>query len=139
MGAIVSAIAFPHPPKKYSEQILRSRPDLKFLKTARCGYRIPTVHIKKCGAKYTLIYSHGNAEDVGLSLNYLDIISNELDVNVIAYEYPGTYTYRSTQVYIYIRIYAFVVELLIAHDFCTEKKRKNAVCMNVRMYERTNE
>ena len=104
MGAIVSAIAFPHPPKKYSEQILRSRPDLKFLKTARCGYRIPTVHIRKCGAKYTIIYSHGNAEDVGLSLNYLDIISNELDVNVIAYEYPGTYTYRSTQVYIYTYI-----------------------------------
>ena len=137
MGAIVSAIAFPHPPKKYSEQILRSRPDLKFLKTARCGYRIPTVHIKKCGAKYTIIYSHGNAEDVGLSLNYLDIISNELDVNVIAYEYPGTYTYRSTQVYTYT-IYAFVVELLIAHDFCTEKKKKKRrvhKCTN----ERTNE
>ena len=126
MGAIVSAIAFPHPPKKYSEQILRSRPDLKFLRTARCGYRIPTVHIRKCGAKYTIIYSHGNAEDVGLSLNYLDIISNELDVNVIAYEYPGTYAYRSTQVY--IRIYAFVVELLIAHDFCTEKKKKKTPC-----------
>ena len=109
MGAIVSAIAFPHPPKKYSEQILRSRPDLKFLKTARCGYRIPTVHIKKCGAKYTIIYSHGNAEDVGLSLNYLDIISNELDVNVIAYEYPGTYTYRSTQVYIYIYVYMLLL------------------------------
>jgi hypothetical protein len=106
MGAIVSAIAFPHPPKKYSENVLRSRPDLKFLKTKRCGYRIPIIHIKKRGAKYTIIYSHGNAEDVGLSLNYLDIISNVLDVNVIAYEYPGTYrTYdASTCTCIYINI-----------------------------------
>ena len=30
--------------------------------------------------------------------------------------------------YIYIRTYAFVVELLIAHDFCTEKKKKKTPC-----------
>lgn len=88
MGAIVSAIAFPHPPKHYSEDTLRSRQDLKFLKT-KTGLRIPCVHITKCGAKFTIIYSHGNAEDVGLSLNYLDIMSDTLDASVIAYEYPG--------------------------------------------------
>jgi len=86
MGAIVSAIAFPYPPKHYSEDALRSRQDLKFLKT-KTGIQIPCVHITKCGAKFTIIYSHGNAEDVGLSLNYLDVISDTLDASVIAYEY----------------------------------------------------
>jgi len=88
MGAIISAIAFPYPPKHYSEDALRSRQDLKFLKT-KTGIQIPCVHITKCGAKFTIIYSHGNAEDVGLSLNYLDVISDTLDASVIAYEYPG--------------------------------------------------
>jgi hypothetical protein len=89
MGGIVSAIAFPHPPKDYSADELRARPDLQFLQT-KSGMRIPAVHIRHPSAKFTIIYSHGNAEDVGISLYYLDIVSHVLKSSVIAYEYPGT-------------------------------------------------
>lgn len=92
MGSIVSTIAFPYPRKEYSENVLRNRRDLKFITTSKEKLRIPIIHIKRFNnskAKYTIIYSHGNAEDVGLSLNYLDMLSEILDLNIIAYEYPG--------------------------------------------------
>jgi hypothetical protein len=38
---------------------------------------------------FTLIYSHGNAEDVGLSLPYLDYLSRYCRCHVLAYEYCG--------------------------------------------------
>eukprot|EP00980_Cylindrotheca_fusiformis_P020241 scaffold7316_cov123-Cylindrotheca_fusiformis.AAC.16 len=88
MGSVVSAIAFPNPPKEYSADELRARPDLKFLQT-KSGLKIPAIHIKHPESKFTIIYSHGNAEDVGISLYYLDIVSHVLRSSVIAYEYPG--------------------------------------------------
>mmetsp|Transcript_15938 Transcript_15938/g.46499 ORF Transcript_15938/g.46499 Transcript_15938/m.46499 type:complete len:334 (-) Transcript_15938:340-1341(-) len=93
MGAVesvVNKVAFPAPPRAYSESQLRLHPDLVFLCTRR-GLRIPAVHkrVARAGHRYTLIYSHGNAEDVGLSLPYLDHISKLLDVDVLAYEYVG--------------------------------------------------
>lgn len=88
MGALVSKIAFPHPPKEYSEDELKDRRDLKSL-TTKSGLKIPAIHVARAGSDFTLIYSHGNAEDVGLSLFLLDMMSEILDVSVIAYEYPG--------------------------------------------------
>ena len=70
MGAVVSAIAFPNPPRDLSAHALQSPErsnQLKFLTTAG-GDRIPAIHIRRPSAKFTVIYSHGNAEDVGLSL-----------------------------------------------------------------------
>ena len=91
MGAVVSAIAFPHPPRDLSAHSLQSAErssQLKFF-TTEGGDRIPAIHIKRPSAKFTVIYSHGNAEDVGLSLPYLDLIAEICDVSVLAYEYPG--------------------------------------------------
>ncbi|KAL3937482.1 MAG: hypothetical protein SGBAC_007419 [Bacillariaceae sp.] len=88
MGACVSAIAFPYPPKEESENELRARPDLKFIVT-KSGIKVPAVHIEQPGAEFTIIYSHGNAEDVGISLRYLDALSHNMRASVIAYEYPG--------------------------------------------------
>jgi len=51
--------------------------------------RIPAVHIRSGEKKITIIYSHGNAEDIGLSLPYLDNLSRCCDCNVLAYEYCG--------------------------------------------------
>lgn len=50
---------------------------------------IPAVHIQGDEAKFTIIYSHGNAEDVGLSLPYLDHLSRCCNCDVLAYEYCG--------------------------------------------------
>ena len=88
MGALVAKIAFPHPPKDYSEKHLKERRDLKSL-TTKSGLKIPAIHVARAGADFTIIYSHGNAEDVGLSLFLLDLMSQELDCSVIGYEYPG--------------------------------------------------
>lgn len=95
MGDIVSTLAFPSPDKAWSQADLLRRERVNQLKilTTRSGHRIPAVHILRDSsindAKFTLIYSHGNAEDVGLSLPYLDRLSQRCDCNVLAYEYCG--------------------------------------------------
>ena len=47
------------------------------------------IRIRNGERKFTIIYSHGNAEDVGLSLPYLDHFSRCCNCNVLAYEYCG--------------------------------------------------
>ena len=39
--------------------------------------------------KYTLLYSHGNAEDLGLIANFLTDLARLLGVNVLCYDYAG--------------------------------------------------
>lgn len=100
MGAIVSTLAFPVPPKELSQAALltrAARQQLVYLKTAS-GHQIPAIHLQNkpisnnnpssCSS-YTLIYSHGNAEDVGLSLPYLDCLTQYCQCHVLAYEYCG--------------------------------------------------
>ena len=41
------------------------------------------------GAEYTILYSHGNAEDLaGSKLTFIDL-ANNLEVNLCAYDYSG--------------------------------------------------
>mmetsp|Transcript_10821 Transcript_10821/g.31491 ORF Transcript_10821/g.31491 Transcript_10821/m.31491 type:complete len:317 (-) Transcript_10821:972-1922(-) len=92
MGHVVSTLAFPSPDKEWSRTNLLRRERLNQLiyLTTRSGYRIPAVHIRRTGNdRFTIIYSHGNAEDVGLSLPYLDHLSQCCNCNVLAYEYCG--------------------------------------------------
>jgi len=91
MGEIVSKLAFPYPDKEWSEAYLLERERFNQLVffTTESGHRIPAVYIQSDERKFTLIYSHGNAEDVGLSLPYLDRLSRCCDCNVLAYEYCG--------------------------------------------------
>ena len=44
---------------------------------------------KHIGAKFTLIYSHGNATDLGLMIPILAQMSKMLKINVIGYDYSG--------------------------------------------------
>jgi hypothetical protein len=97
MGSLVSMLAFPAPPKEISQAVLLQRVtknQFVYL-TTQSGFRIPAIHIRRGGGdnrndgKFTLIYSHGNAEDVGLSLPYLDYLQDICDCNVLAYEYCG--------------------------------------------------
>jgi len=110
-NSVVSKLAFPAPEMEYSwyetyqyadlyeeesgdedyliEGIgLLKRPDLVFLHTA-AGERIPAVHVKQPGAQWTIIYSHGNAEDLGEILDYVDELSYQTTANVLAYDYVG--------------------------------------------------
>lgn len=37
----------------------------------------------------TIIYSHGNAEDLGIAYNFFCALSEELKVNIVGYDYTG--------------------------------------------------
>mmetsp|Transcript_109059 Transcript_109059/g.326192 ORF Transcript_109059/g.326192 Transcript_109059/m.326192 type:complete len:243 (-) Transcript_109059:76-804(-) len=87
MGGLVTTLAFPVPPKEFGRQRLEARPDLLFLNTAN-GLRISAVHIKKNSSK-TILYSHGNAEDLGQILHYIDHMADTCGVDVFAYDYCG--------------------------------------------------
>lgn len=50
---------------------------------------IPVCYISYPKAKKTILYSHGNAEDLARICNYLEDISRILKVNVICYDYSG--------------------------------------------------
>ena len=115
MGTLVSTLAFPVPRKELSAHLLIGRGSQLVKLQTKGKYGCPkcnitAIHIQNktthqstsnnnTKPTYTIIYSHGNAEDVGLSLNYLDHLSSELNnqitnlglynVNIFAYEYPG--------------------------------------------------
>ena len=100
MGALVTTLAFPVPRKELSAHLLIARGNqLVKLQTKNSNLNITAISIqtKRINSTtlagnskpYTIIYSHGNAEDVGLSLYYLDRLVEELQCNVFAYEYPG--------------------------------------------------
>ena len=52
------------------------------------GKKISVIYIKNKQAKYTLLHSHGNAEDLGILLSLLDIY-NKMGFSVLAYDYSG--------------------------------------------------
>ena len=110
-GAVISALSF-HPPKPPYYQIVENiedgkksltladdvHPVLKFatgtIRVERLvdkseGCDIPLVAFLVPNAKYTLLYSHGNATDIGGMYNRLCSIAQTLGINVIGYDYTG--------------------------------------------------
>ena len=51
--------------------------------------KIPVFCFRSRTAKLTLIYSHGNATDMGLMFSMYAFMSSELKINVVAYDYTG--------------------------------------------------
>eukprot|EP00930_Biecheleria_cincta_P053057 TRINITY_DN38403_c0_g1_i1.p1 TRINITY_DN38403_c0_g1~~TRINITY_DN38403_c0_g1_i1.p1 ORF type:complete len:268 (-),score=25.04 TRINITY_DN38403_c0_g1_i1:137-940(-) len=90
MGAAVTTLAFPVPPKARSAEALLKRPDLLYLETEN-GDQIAAVHIRRGvrGTDRVILYSHGNAEDLGQRLPYLDLMSQICATDVLAYDYCG--------------------------------------------------
>merc|ERR1711933_656572 len=82
---------------------LRARRDLLWLRTEQG--QISAVHIRgpdlgrahpgeqtlptPARSRYTVLYSHGNAEDLGLTLPYLDHMAEVCNCDVFAYDYLG--------------------------------------------------
>jgi len=62
-------------------------PDLIRLPTAG-GERIAAVYLPNAGATYTVLFSHGNAEDLGGVLPLLAVL-RDLGFSVFAYDYRG--------------------------------------------------
>jgi len=62
-------------------------PNLIWLQTSE-NEVIPAFFIDK-EAKFTMLFSHGNAEDIGMIIQYFREVSHILNVNIFAYEYTG--------------------------------------------------
>ena len=72
MQSAVNALAFPVPDKAWSVALLRRRSDLVLLRTAS-GETTACVHVHskaKRRRRMTILYSHANAEDLGLALPF---------------------------------------------------------------------
>eukprot|EP00933_Yihiella_yeosuensis_P056123 TRINITY_DN55154_c0_g1_i1.p1 TRINITY_DN55154_c0_g1~~TRINITY_DN55154_c0_g1_i1.p1 ORF type:complete len:281 (-),score=37.07 TRINITY_DN55154_c0_g1_i1:22-864(-) len=98
MGGAINVVAFPAPqmPKPFYEDELLKRKDLVWLRTTN-GERIPACHVRAKSSEFflndsqrmTILYSHGNAEDLGLHLDYIDALAHFTGADVFSYEYVG--------------------------------------------------
>jgi pimeloyl-ACP methyl ester carboxylesterase len=99
MGGSISALAFPAPTgdMDFYRAELMGRDDLVYLSTAsEDDGRIPAVHVRSCSAdappaerRMTILYSHGNAEDLGLHMPLVEALAEVSGCDVLSYEYVG--------------------------------------------------
>jgi pimeloyl-ACP methyl ester carboxylesterase len=87
MGGAIRVLAFPHPDRRRRAHLLNQCPELIWLQTS--DGRTPAVHIQRKDSTLTLLYTHGNAEDLGDILDLLRHTSTLLDVSILAVEIPG--------------------------------------------------
>ena len=52
-------------------------------------YKIPAFFLRRKGAKITILFSHGNAEDMGMMYRRMKEMAMLLCANVLAYDYTG--------------------------------------------------
>ncbi|GFQ01091.1 alpha/beta hydrolase domain-containing protein 17c [Phtheirospermum japonicum] len=106
MGAVTSSMAakfafFPPNPASYgvtvgegtgklrmTEVAEHENVDVLKVKTKR-GTEIVAVYVKNPAAKLTLLYSHGNAADLGQMYDLFSELSIHLRVNLMGYDYSG--------------------------------------------------
>lgn len=106
MGAVTSSMAAkfaffpPNPPSydvltdaltgklKMTEVAERENVDVLKVKTKR-GHEILAVYVKNPTAKLTILYSHGNAADLGQMYDLFGELSIHLKVNLLGYDYSG--------------------------------------------------
>lgn len=87
MGGVVAQLAFPVPNKEYGIHALQQRRDRITLQTAN-DQSIVAIYIRKNSGR-TILYSHGNAEDLGQILPYIDRMAETCAADVLAYDYCG--------------------------------------------------
>lgn len=84
MGSLVSTLLFRPPPVVTP----LPRNGVVWLDT-RNGSRIPCLHFKNPDARFTILYSHANSEDIGQNYKFLKVLSIHLGCSIFAYEYSG--------------------------------------------------
>ena len=62
--------------------------NLQWLNTDSGG-RIPAFFIERPGASVTILFSHGNAEDLGMIYDWFSDLARVLKCNIMAYDYTG--------------------------------------------------
>lgn len=83
MGDAISSLLFQPPPPTYLH------PSRHFWLNTDHGSRIPAFFIERPGAMITLLFSHGNAEDLGMIYDWFNDLARVLRVNIMAYDYTG--------------------------------------------------
>ncbi|GJM97924.1 hypothetical protein PR202_ga14887 [Eleusine coracana subsp. coracana] len=66
----------------------RGRVEARRLPTKR-GTEVVAMYVRQPGAKLTLLYSHGNAADLGQMYELFVELSSHLNVNLMGYDYSG--------------------------------------------------
>jgi len=98
MGSMVSSLVFQPPseptplPRGVEMLRLRCAPRAKggsASAAASLGCDVTACFIAHPRAVATVLFSHGNAEDIGMLYPWLQAISAALGVNVMSYDYPG--------------------------------------------------
>jgi abhydrolase domain-containing protein 17 len=84
MGDAISTLLFQPPTPTYIH------PSRHFwLYNSKTGYRIPAFYIERPNATITLLFSHGNAEDLGMIYDWFNDLARVLRCNIMAYDYTG--------------------------------------------------
>ena len=52
-------------------------------------YKVPVFFIRRRNATQTILFSHGNAEDLGMMFERMKELAKKLSVNIMAYDYTG--------------------------------------------------
>jgi pimeloyl-ACP methyl ester carboxylesterase len=71
-----------HPPHSYADGPLVRKI------TTRSGRKISTVYLSNPEAEYTILFSHGNAEDIGTGQDFMNEVRRR-GFNILAYDYQG--------------------------------------------------
>eukprot|EP00435_Cladocopium_sp_Y103_P031732 s1164_g8.t1 len=97
MGSAINTVAFPAPQmsRRYYQDELQQRSDMKTLITS-ANESIPALFVRAqrsmnflSAPPPTILYSHGNAEDLGLVMDYVDALAHFTGSDVLSYEYVG--------------------------------------------------
>ena len=83
MGDAISSLLFQPPPPTYLH------PSRHFWLNTSLGGRIPAFFIERPNAQVTILFSHGNAEDLGMIYDWFNDLARVLRVNIMAYDYTG--------------------------------------------------
>ena len=111
---IVESLAFPgyYGGRYATERSLRASPHLTWLDTHTSGNdtgsstslgrrgsaaaptdgdsdRVPCVWVRHARPRYHIVFSHGNATDVGANIKFVEDLARATECSVLAYEYPG--------------------------------------------------
>ena len=83
MGAAISSLVFQPPDVTY----MHAKKHIIWMRTKQ-EQRIPAFYIDR-RSPITILFSHGNAEDLGMIYEWFCEFSKELQVNIFAYDYEG--------------------------------------------------
>lgn len=83
MGDAISSLLFQPPSPTYLH------PSRHFWLTTATGSSIPAFYIERPGAVVTILFSHGNAEDLGMIYDWFNDLARVLRCNIMAYDYSG--------------------------------------------------